>query len=215
MLISGTTAAEMAATALVMALTPGPNMMYLLSRSISQGRVAGWVSLAGTAAGFLIYMTMAHVGLAALFVTVPWLYVGFKAAGAIYLAYLAWQALLPGGRDVFEPPDVDRDSHLRLLLMGLITNLLNPKAALMYVALIPQFVDPAQGHTAQQGFELGGLQIVVSVSVNALLILVAGSVAQMLRGRPTWASIQRRITGTLLSTIAMLLAREVPARARI
>jgi len=215
MLISGTAAAEMAATALAMALTPGPNMMYLISRSISQGRVAGWVSLVGTAAGFLIYMTMANVGLAAIFVTVPWLYVGFKAAGALYLAYLAWQALRPGGRGVFEPREVDRDSHWRLLRMGLITNLLNPKAAIMYVALIPQFIDPSRGHTAQQGFELGGLQIVVSVAVNALLILVAGSVAEMLRRRPAWASIQRRVTGTLLGMVAMLLAREVPARARI
>lgn len=92
----------MAVTALGMVLTPGPNMMYLVSRSISQGRVAGLISLGGTAAGFLVYMTMANVGLAVVFVLVPWLFVVFKAVGAVYLAYLAWQALKPGGRGPFE-----------------------------------------------------------------------------------------------------------------
>ena len=204
----------MTLTALGMVLTPGPNMMYLVSRSISQGRIAGLISLGGTAVGFLVYMTLANVGLAVVFVAVPWLYISFKAAGVAYLAYLAWRALRPGG-GLFETRDLQRDNGWRLFRMGLLTNLLNPKAAVMYLALIPQFVDPARGHPAEQGFLLGGLQISVSVVVNASIVIAAGAVAALITRRPAWALWQRRITATLLGTVAVVLAREVPARARI
>jgi threonine/homoserine/homoserine lactone efflux protein len=215
MVIGAAAAAGMALTALVMVCTPGPNMMYLVSRSISQGRRAGLVSLAGTFVGFLVYMTMANVGLAVFFVAVPWLYISLKAAGAIYLGFLAWQALRPGGRGLFEASELRRDPNRKLFRMGLVTNLLNPKAAIMYLALIPQFVEPARGHVALQGFQLGLVQIAVSMTVNALIIVAAGSIAGFVRTRPTWIAWQRRITGTLLGAVAVLLAREVPARARV
>ncbi|WP_020500041.1 LysE family translocator [Sciscionella marina] len=215
MLISTAAAVGMTVTALGMVLTPGPNMMYLVSRSISQGRTAGLISLAGTGVGFVVYMTMANLGLAIVFVAVPWLFIGFKAAGAAYLGYLAWQALKPGGRGLFETRDLERDSPAKLFRMGLITNLLNPKAAIMYLSLIPQFVDPHRGHMTAQGFTLGALQIVVSLSVNALIVVAAGAIAGFIKNRPSWAAWQRRITGTLLGAVAVLLAREVPARARV
>lgn len=214
MWISIGAAIGMAITALGMVLTPGPNMMYLVSRSISQGRTAGLISLTGTAVGFLVYMTMANVGLAVVFVAVPWLFIGFKAVGAAYLAYLAWQALKPGGHGLFETTALHRDSSAKLFRMGLATNLLNPKAAIMYLALIPQFIDPARGHTAVQGFTLGGVQILVSLTVNALIVFAAGAIAGFIAHRPTWAVWQRRITGTMLGCVAVLLAREVPARAQ-
>jgi threonine/homoserine/homoserine lactone efflux protein len=215
MVIGTAAAVGMAVTALGMALTPGPNMMYLVSRSISQGRRAGLVSLAGTFVGFLVYMTMANVGLAVVFVVVPWLYIAFKAAGAIYLGYLAWHTLRPGGRGLFETRELPRDSNWMLFRMGLVTNLLNPKAAIMYLALIPQFIEPARGDTALQGFTLGTVQITVSMVVNTLWIVGAGLIASFVRTRPAWATWQRRITGTLLGTVAILVAREVPERARI
>ncbi|NKQ51746.1 LysE family translocator [Amycolatopsis sp. K13G38] len=214
MVISMGAAAGMAAAALGMVLTPGPNMMYLVSRSISQGRVAGLISLGGTAAGFVVYMTMANVGLSVVFVAAPWLYVGFKAAGVAYLTYLAWKALKPGGRGLFEPEALQRDSATKLFRMGLVTNLLNPKAAIIYLALIPQFIDPALGSTAAQGFVLGAVQIAVSVAVNTMFILAAGTVASLIARRPSLAVWQRRITGTMLGIVALLLAREVPARAQ-
>ena len=116
---------------------------------------------------------------------------------------------------MFEARDLGRDSAFRLFRMGLITNLLNPKAAVMYLALIPQFIDPARGHTVAQGFTLGALQISVSMFVNALIVIAAGTVAAFLTRRPSWAVWQRRVTGTLLGAVAMLLAREVPQRARV
>lgn len=215
MIVSWTAVAGLVVTALAMVLTPGPNMIYLVSRSIGQGRTAGLISLSGTAAGFLVYLTLANVGLAVVFVAVPWLFMGFKAAGALYLAHLAWQALRPGGRGLFEATDLPRDSNATLFRMGLVTNLLNPKAAIMYLALIPQFIDPGRGHTVAQGFVLGGVQITVSMAVNAAIVIAAGTVAALIARRPEWAAWQRRITGTLLGAVALLLAREVPQRAHV
>lgn len=208
-------AVGMALAALAMVLTPGPNMMYLVSRSISQGRRAGLISLVGTGLGFLVYMIAANVGLTALFIAVPWLYIGFKAAGAVYIGYLAWQSLRPGGKGVFETRDVEPDSSWRLFRMGLVTNLLNPKAAIMYLTLIPSFIDPHLGHRTLQGFELGSIQITVSMLVNATIVLAAARIARFMASRPTWARWQRRITGSLLGGVALLLAKEVPERATI
>ncbi|MBX3143312.1 MAG: LysE family translocator [Trueperaceae bacterium] len=209
-LVSLTAAAGMAVTALWMVLTPGPNMVYLASRSISQGRAAGLISLAGTGVGFLIYMAMANLGLSAILIAVPWLYIGLKAAGVIYLLWLAWNALKPNGSGVFETRELRRDSPLKLFRMGLITNLLNPKAAVMYLALIPQFIDPAKGNTLAQGFVLGGIQITVSMIVNGLIIIAAGSIARFLASTPRWVRVQRRVTGSMLGVVALLLARDVP-----
>lgn len=209
-LVSLTAAAGMAITALWMVLTPGPNMVYLVSRSISQGRVAGLISLAGTGVGFLIYMAMANLGLSAILIAVPWLYIGLKAAGVAYLLWLAWKALKPNGSGVFEARELKRDSPVTLFRMGLLTNLLNPKAAVMYLALIPQFIDPTAGNGLAQGFVLGGIQITVSMIVNALIVVAAGSIARLLAGTPRWVRLQRRLTGTMLGIVAILLAREVP-----
>lgn len=213
--VTAAAAGAMALTATGMVLTPGPNMIYLVSRSISQGRIAGLISLVGTGVGFVIYMSMANLGLSIVFVAVPWLYIAFKGAGVAYLAYLAWQALRPGGRGVFDIRDLRRDSAGKLFRMGLVTNLLNPKAAVMYLALIPQFIDPTHGDTTAQGFTLGSIQIAVSMLINALIVLAAGSIARGLAARPTWARRQRHITGTMLGAVALVLAREVPQRARV
>ncbi|GAB3393283.1 LysE family translocator [Humibacter soli] len=213
--VSWAAAGGMAVAALIMVVTPGPNMIYLVSRSTSQGRTAGLISLAGTATGFLVYLTMANLGLAVVFVVVPWLYIGLKAAGVLYLAWLAWKALRPGGTGLFEARSLRDDSAWKLFRMGLVTNLLNPKTAVMYLALIPQFIDPATGSTTAQGFTLGGIQITVSMIVNALIVLAAGTIATFLKVRPAWTKWQRRITGTLLGAVAILLAREVPQAARL
>src|SRR5690349_5176710 len=179
------------AVALGMVLTPGPNMMYLVSRSITQGRRAGLVSLGGVAAGFVVYLTLAAAGLSVVFTTVPMLYLTVKLAGAAYLGWLAWQAVRPGGRSVFAPVELPPDSGRTLFTMGLLTNLLNPKVAIMYASLIPQFIDVRAGHLLMQGLVLGSVQVAVSLLVNAVIVCTAGTIATFLAGRPAWLRVQR------------------------
>ena len=198
----------MAVVALGMVLTPGPNMMYLVSRSISQGRTAGLISLSGTGVGFLIYMVMANLGMAAIFVVVPWLYITLKVVGAGYLFYLAWKTLKPGGHSLFETRALALDSRRKLFRMGLTTNLLNPKAAIMYMALIPQFIHPGAGSVVLQGFVLGAVQISVSMIVNAAIIFAAGAIAVFMKRRPSWIRWQRWVTGALLGAVGTKLAAD-------
>ncbi|GGU88113.1 lysine transporter LysE [Streptomyces filipinensis] len=192
--------------ALGMVLTPGPNMIYLVSRSITQGRRAGMISLGGVALGFMMYLLAANLGLSVVFLAVPELYVAVKLAGAGYLAYLAWNALKPGGISVFDPQDVPHDSPRKLFTMGLMTNLLNPKIAIMYLSLIPQFIDLHKGHVLLQGIILGSFQIVVSIAVNMTIVLAAGTIAVFLSRRPSWLKVQRYMMGTVLGALAVTLA---------
>ncbi|MET8947606.1 LysE family translocator [Streptomyces sp. NPDC004542] len=192
--------------ALGMVLTPGPNMIYLVSHSITQGKRAGMISLGGVALGFMVYLVATNVGLSVVFLTMPELYVAVKLAGAAYLAYLAWNALKPGGISVFDPQDVPHDSPRRLFTMGLMTNLLNPKIAIMYLSLIPQFIDLDKGHVLLQGLILGSIQIVVSVAVNLTIVLAAGTIAVFLSRRPFWLKVQRYMMGTVLGALAISLA---------
>lgn len=212
-MISLAAASGIALIELGLALTPGPNMMYLVSRSISQGWRAGMMSLSGTAVGFVVYMVMANLGLAAVFLVVPWLFIALKIAGALYLLRLAYKTFRPGGKSLFETSELPRDSFGRLFRMGLLTNLFNPKVAILYLALIPQFIDPAAGSIIAQGFQLGAIQILVGVAVNGGIILAAGSIATYLQRRPTWMRWQKWITGTLLGAIGVKLAIDAPAPA--
>ena len=189
-------------------LTPGPNMIYLTSRSICQGRRAGLVSLGGVALGFVVYMLCAAFGITAFVLAVPYAYDALRLCGAGYMLYLAWQAVRPGGGTPFQVRDLPPDSPRRLFMMGLVTNLLNPKIAVMYLSLLPQFIDPARGSVLGQSLVLGGTQIVVSVSLNAAIAMAAGTIATFMATRPTWATVQRWIMATVLGGLAVRMATE-------
>lgn len=201
--------ASLVAFALVslgMVLTPGPNMIYLISRTITQGRLAGFISLLGVILGFLFYMLSAAFGLTALMIAVPFAYTALQWAGAAYLLYLAWNAVKPGARSVLAPrTDLAVDPPRKLFAMGFITNLLNPKIAVLYLSLLPQFIDPAQGHVLLQGVILGATQILISFTVNLSIVFTAGSLAAWFATRPTWLKAQRWIMGTVLAGLAVRL----------
>jgi threonine/homoserine/homoserine lactone efflux protein len=197
-----------AAVALGLVLTPGPNMIYLVSRSITQGRRAGLISLLGVAAGFFVYLVAATAGIATVFAVVPTLYTTLKLAGAAYLLWLAWKAIRPGGQSAFAPRALPIDPPRRLFMMGLVTNLLNPKIAILYVSLLPQFVHSGRGHVAEQTLVLGLTQIAVALTLNALIVLSAGSIAGFLNKRPGWLRAQRYVMGTVLGGLAFRIAAE-------
>ncbi|ADP11702.1 Lysine exporter protein (LYSE/YGGA) [Erwinia sp. Ejp617] len=191
-----------AGIALGMVLTPGPNMIYLISRSICQGRRAGYISLCGVALGFMFYMLCAALGITALLMAVPMAYDVLRFAGVIYLLWMAWQAIC-GGKSPFQLRDLPPDSAAKLFSMGLFTNLLNPKAAVIYLTLLPQFIHPAQGHVLGQSLALGFSQIVISMLVNGGIIFTAGGIANFLASRPGWQKAQRWLMGAVLAGLAL------------
>ena len=197
-----------ALVSLGMALTPGPNMIYLISRSICQGRTAGLISLGGVALGFVFYMFCAAFGITALLLAVPFAYDALRFGGALYLLYLAWQAVKPGGRSPFQVRDLPVDSPRKLFTMGFITNLLNPKIAVLYLSLLPQFIDPQHGSVLGQSLMFGVIQIVLSISVNSMVAMTAGSIAVFLARKPTWLVVQRWMMGTVLAGLAVRMATE-------
>lgn len=201
------------AAALLMVLTPGPNMIYLISRSICQGRKAGVISLFGVIVGFLVHMFAAAIGLSALFLAVPLAYEVLKWAGAAYLLYLAWQAVKPGARSPFEARELPEDSPSRLFFMGFLTNVLNPKIAVFYLSIFPQFVSPEHGSVFIQSIVLGLTQISVSFMVNLAITLSAASLASWFVRNPRWLTIQRYFMGFVLAGLAVRLAAEQPSTA--
>src|SRR6202043_2427301 len=189
-------------------LTPGPNMIYLVSRSITQGPAAGVVSLGGVALGFVFYMLCAAFGVTALLFAVPYAYDALRFAGAAYLLWMAWQTVRPGGPPPFQVNKLALDGPRKLFAMGFVTNLLNPKIAMLYLALLPQFIDPAAGSVLTQSLALGSTQIVISVSVQTMITLGAGSIALFLGTRPSWMLVQRWLMGTALAGLAVRMAVE-------
>ncbi len=190
----------------VMVLSPGPNMIYLASRSACQGTRAGFVSLAGVATGFLAWMLLAVFGITAMLAVVPLAYDALRLAGIGYLLWLAWSTVKPGGRSAFDVRALPPDSPRRLFAMGFATNLLNPKAAVLYLSLLPQFIDPARGSVLAQGLVLGLTQIAISIAGNTLTILTAGRIASLLARRPAWMRAQRWAMGGVLGLLAARLA---------
>ncbi len=196
------------AAAFLLVLTPGPNMIYLISRSLCQGRSAGVISLFGVVAGFLVHMFAAAIGLSALFLAVPLAYEVLKYVGALYLLWLAWQAVKPGARSPFEPKTLPPDSPRKLLLMGFLTNLLNPKVAVFYLSIFPQFIVVERGSVFLQSITLGFTQIAVSFTVNLAITLSAAHIASWFARNPFWLALQRYVMGFVLGALAIKLVLE-------
>ncbi|GAA0769056.1 LysE family translocator [Ideonella azotifigens] len=194
-----------AGAALLMALTPGPNMAYLVSRSLCQGRRAGVTSWLGVVLGFTVHMCSAAVGLSALFLAVPMGYELLRLGGALYLLWLAWQALRPGASSPFQPSAMPEESPRKLFTMGLLTSILNPKVAIFYLSVLPQFVSAEHGSVLAQSLAFGTLQVLIGATVNLLLTLSAARISVWLSARPVWLAVQRYLMGVVLGALALRL----------
>ena len=196
-----------ASLAVAVVLTPGPNMIYMISRAITQGRLAGLIAYSGVALGFVAYLLGAAFGLTAIVFAVPYAYDALRFVGAAYIGWLAFEALRPGGKSPFQVRTLPVASTRRLFLMGLLTSLLNPKMAIFYLALLPNFIDPS-GNVLAQSIALGSLHIAISVAINMSIACAAGSIAAFLMARPNWLLAQRWVMGTMLGALAMRMALE-------
>lgn len=191
-----------------LAATPGPNMLYLVSRALAQGTGAGMVSLVGCQVGSLVIMLCAAAGITAALFAIPYAWDVLRIGGALYLLFLAWQCVRPGGRPLFEARSLPAEPPARLFAVGFATAALNPKVALFYMAVLPPFLDPARGDVFLQSLALGGVQIAVAIVFDALLILGAAGVARFLGTRPAWMAAQRWVLGIALALLAARLAME-------
>ncbi|MGZ3695402.1 MAG: LysE family translocator, partial [Bdellovibrionota bacterium] len=151
----------------------------------------------------------AAAGITALLFAIPFAYDVLRFSGAAYLLFLAWQAVKPGGTSPFQVKQLGRDSDKKLYLMGLFTSLLNPKVALLYLALLPQFIDPLRGNIFGQSLALGLVQICVSITVNSTYVAAAGSIALFLKNRPNWILVQRWVMGFVLAAMAIQISLQV------
>jgi threonine/homoserine/homoserine lactone efflux protein len=191
--------------ALALNLSPGPSILYILSRSIGQGREAGLVSVLGLATATLIHAMAAALGLSTLFVYSPVAFAVVKYLGAAYLIYLGVASLL--SRNALQPARAGAPVKLAAIYrQGVVTDLLNPKIALFFIAFLPQFVDPASGTPALQILFFGLLFHVTGVPVNLLVALAGGRLAALLARRPNWARVQNWISGTVLVGLGLRLA---------
>ncbi|MBA2672208.1 LysE family translocator [Ramlibacter sp.] len=195
-----------ALAAFVLVLTPGPNMIYCISRTLCQGRAAGMLSLIGVLLGFVAHAMAAAFGLTALLMAVPFAFGVIKMVGAAYLLWMAWQAVRPGGASPFQARELPIDPPAKLFRMGFLTNVLNPKVAMFYLSFLPQFLHPEQGSVLLQSLELGAVQIVVSGTVNSLLILGAATISSFLTRSRGWMLAQRYLMGGVLAALAARIA---------
>lgn len=199
---------EFLAIGMLLAITPGPNMMYVLSRAVVQGRRAGLVCLAGVMLGYLFYMLAAAFGITAVIARIPHALTLLAVVGALYLGWMAWQSLRPGGRSPFELASGHALPHRRLLLMGATTSLLNPKLMMIFVSLVPRFVDYQAGNVLAQTLMLGGMLIVGFATSNGLVALFAGSLSAFMTRRRHLMLLQRILTGCVLAMLSLRMLQD-------
>ncbi len=192
------------AAGLALNVTPGPDMLYVAARSASEGRPAGVASALGIAMGTLVHIALVAGGLVALLAAVPVAYAAVRLAGAAYLVYLGGRALLrPSGLAERALAPASRWAVFR---QGVVTNVLNPKVALFFLAFLPQFVDPARGSPALQVLALGLLFDTSGTLVNLVVALGASRASARLRRSGRAARLMERATGALFVGLGVRLA---------
>lgn len=196
-----------ALAALILVITPGPNMIYLVSRSVSQGKKAGVISLTGVISGFVFHIVMASAGLTAILFAVPLAYSILKIAGVGYLLYLAYQAIGPNSKNIFEVKDnLQEDKPGKLFSIGFLTNVLNPKVAIFYVSFFPQFIKPGYGSIMAQSLQLGATHIIICFSAHFIIIMMASKAALFFSRRPSWIKLQKRFMASVFAGLAIKIA---------
>jgi threonine/homoserine/homoserine lactone efflux protein len=191
--------------ALALNLTPGPDMLYVTARSVSDGRRAGIVAALGIGAGTLVHISALALGLAALLAAVPLAYDVLRIAGAVYLLVIGVQLLLRP-RSSSATAALPPASHKTIFAQAVVTNVLNPKVALFFLAFLPQFVDPAAGPALAQIVLLGLLFDVQGTAVNIAVALLASGTTRRLRANARAATLLQRLTGAIFVALGAKLA---------
>ena len=191
--------------ALVLLLTPGPAVLYIVTRSIDQGRRAGLVSVAGVHVGTLAHIFAAAAGISALLAASATAFSVVKYLGGAYLVYIGVRRLLDRRSLVAASPGEPKQLS-RAFLDGVIVNVLNPKTGLFFLAFLPQFVTVSRGHVGEQIIWLGVVFVLLGAITDSLYALTAGSAAQWLRGNPRFLASERWVSGGLYIGLGVVAA---------
>lgn len=196
------------AASFALAVTPGPDMILVVARSAAQGRTAGMVTQLGISAGSIIHAAILALGLSQLFLAVPYAYDLVRYLGAAYLLFLAWQAFTAKDGFSSHPAATKKHSMTVIFRQGLLTNLLNPKVALFYLALFPQFLNASSGAVGLQVMLLATVFLVIDFAVHLVVIWLAGSVRTFGAGTFSFEKWSRYILGLVFGGLAMRLLFE-------
>lgn len=184
-------------TSLLIELTPGPNMTYLALVGVQAGRRDGYKAVAGVALGLTVVGLATALGLAAVITASPLLYAAMRWGGIGYLIYLAWEAW----RDDLTAADLPIQGKSRFFVRGLVTNLLNPKAAVFYIAILPNFLDPASP-LAGQAVTLSAIYVLVATAIHTLIVTLASLLRPLLANRRIMAVTRKFFAVALLGVAA-------------
>ncbi len=197
--------------ALVILITPGPAVLYLVARSIDQGRLAGIVSTLGVAAGTLFHIAAATAGVSALLLSSALAFSVLKYLGAAYLIYLGIKKfLIP---DEIETSKIRAPRRLtRIFLQGLVVNVLNPKTALFFFAFLPQFVDVSRGSVAWQMLLLGIIFVLLGILSDGVWALLAGTAGNWLKRNLRFLQAQRYFAGSVFIALGVVTALVEPSK---
>lgn len=195
-----------ATACLALTATPGPDMLLIASRSASQGKAAGFATLAGIQVGTYCHALAAAFGLSQLFLLVPLAYDIVRYAGAAYLLYLAWKTITAGAPAAALQADAVRRTVGTVFRQGLLTNLLNPKMALFVLALFPQFVQPEAGSVALQIMLLATILNAIGIVVNGAVIVAASRLGRLFTGGGRWRRVPQYLLGAVFAGLAIRLA---------
>jgi threonine/homoserine/homoserine lactone efflux protein len=194
------------AAALTLLLIPGPAVLYIVSRSVEQGRLAGVVSDLGIHTATLVHVLAASLGLSALLMSSALAFAVVKYLGAAYLIWLGLRKLIGANGVSHEAPASPRLSRLKLFRDGFIVNLLNPKTALFFFAFLPQFVEVSRGHVATQIAFLGLLFAGLGLITDGCYALAAGTAGHWFKRNRAWLRCERYVSGTLLVGLGLTAA---------
>lgn len=193
------------AASLALAVTPGPDMILVAARSAAQGRMAGLVTQFGVSAGSTFYAIILALGLSQLFLAIPYAYDLVRYLGAAYLLYLAWQAFTGSDNFSTQSSPNKRLSLFVIFRQRFLSNLLNPKVALFYLALFPQFLDPERGSVAVQIMVLAGIFLVIDFAVHSMVIWLAGTMRSLSTNGRVFARWSRYTLGLVFGGLAARL----------
>jgi threonine/homoserine/homoserine lactone efflux protein len=192
--------------ALVLLLIPGPAVLYIVARSVEQGRLAGFVSDLGIHAATLVHVLAAALGLSALLASSALAFSIVKYAGAAYLIWIGLKKIFGRSETPAEDLALPRYSYARLFRDGFIVNLLNPKTALFFFAFLPQFAEPSRGHLATQIAFLGLLFAGLGFVTDGCYALVAGTAGNLLKRSRGYLKFERYVSGTLFIGLGVTAA---------